>query len=173
MADDFFAELGSIVGIGVGSLELMLVKNAFAAGETIHGRLQLKLARATEAKRLMVGLRGTRDRLSTVRDARGHRSQERFTDTIFEFEQQLDGPRSNYLADAYDLHLPIPADAVAPAMKPPEGTLGDVLRVVSQVAQLVDAGPRPIVWHLHAYLDIPWKVNVKQAVQITVQPRTP
>src|SRR5690348_15531541 len=110
MADDFLGTLGSIVGIGVGAIELQLIKNHFIAGETIHGRVKLALTRATEAKRLVVGIRGTRERLTVVRDARGGRSQRRETETVYEFEHQLDGKR-NYQSDAYDLHLPIPIDA--------------------------------------------------------------
>jgi hypothetical protein len=166
--DSIWGSLGSIVGIGVGSMELQLIKTGFTAGETIHGRLKLGLTRSTEAKRLMVGLRGTRERITTVRDSRGHKTQERQTETVYEFEQQLDGKRANYQHDAYDLHLPIPADAVAPKIQPPEGKLGDVLRIVST---FVDVGPRPITWHVFAYLDIPWKANVRQQVQISVQPR--
>jgi hypothetical protein len=164
--DDLLGTLGSIVGIGVGSIELELVKNHFVAGETIHGRLKLALARSTEAKRLVVGLRGTRDRTTVVRDSRGHRSQRRETETVYEFEQQLDGKRS-YQTDGYDVHLAIPIDAVAGRLQTPEGTLGDVLRVVSS---LVDVGPRPVVWHVYAFLDIPWKANVKRQIQITVSP---
>ena len=166
MADDFLGTLGSIVGIGVGAIELQLIKNHFVAGETVHGRVKLALTRSTEAKRLMVGLRGTRERVTVVRDSRGQRSQRRESETVYEFEQQLDGKR-NYQTDAYDLHLPIPIDAVAPAAKLPDGTLGDVLRVASS---LLDVGPRPVVWHLYAYLDIPWKANVKQQLQISVAP---
>jgi len=169
MADDFFASLGSIVGIGVGSMELQLVKTGYVAGETIHGRLKLGLSRPTDAARLVVGLRGTRERLSMVRDSRGQRSQQRETETIYEFEQQLDGKRS-YHSDAYDLHLAIPPDAVGVKMAPPQGTLGDVLRVVSAVADVAGVGARPVVWQVYAILDIPWKANVKQHVQITVQP---
>jgi len=72
-ADDFFSELGSIAGIGVG----------FRARD--------------RGNRLVVGVRG---------NARGHGRQERITDTICEFDQQLDGQRSIHLTDAYDLHLP-------------------------------------------------------------------
>ena len=166
MADDFLGTLGSIVGIGVGNLELLLMKNSFVAGETIHGRVKLALTRSTEAKRLVVGLRGTREKVTVVRDSRGGTSKRRETETVYEFEQQLDGKR-NYQTDAYDLHLPIPPDAVR-AVKPPEGTLGDVLRVVSA---FVDVGPRPITWQVYAFLDIPWKANIKQQTQIAVQAR--
>jgi hypothetical protein len=165
-ADDFLGTLGSIVGIGVGSLELQLVKTQLVAGETVHGRLKLALTRSTEAKRLVVGLRGTRERTTVVRDARGHRSQRRETETVYEFEQPLDGKRS-YQTEAYDVHLAIPIDAVLPRAQMPDGTLGDVLRVVSS---FVDVGPRPVVWHVFAYLDIPWKANVKQQLQISVSP---
>ncbi len=170
MADDFFSSLGSIVGIGVGSMELQLVKTGFVAGDTIHGRVKLGLSRPTDAARLVVGLRGTRDRMTMGRDARGDRVQQRETEKIYEFEHQLDGKRS-YHSDAFDLHLAIPADATGVKMKAPEGTLGDVLRVMSAVADVAGVGARPVVWHVYAFLDIPWKANVKQQIQITVQPR--
>lgn len=166
MADNLWRSLGSIVGIGVGSMDLLLVRANVRPGDTVHGRLVLKLSEPTEAKRLVVGVEATETRERLISDGRGGRTRANETRTLHRFEQQLDGKRS-YQADAYDLHLPIPPDAVR-AVKAPEGTLGDVLRVVSA---FVDVGPRPITWQVYAFLDIPWKANIKQQTQIAVQPR--
>ncbi len=157
MANDWLADLGSIVGIGVGSIELMLVRNQFSHGDTIHGRVQLALSQPTEGKALTAVVEATRRR--SVSRSDGTRSTE--TATVYRFEQQLDGKRV-YRNEAYDLHLPI---APKTKLELPEGTLGDVVRFVSAVRDVV---AEPITWRVSVFLDIPWKVNVKAHADIAV-----
>jgi hypothetical protein len=161
MAEDFLGTLGSIVGIGVGSMELQLIKRAFKPGETVHGRLQLKLKNKTEAKRLVAVVEATEERTSWVSDGRGGRQKRRETVTVHRFEQQLDGKRT-YFDEAYDLHLPLPAKS---PVEMPSGTLGEVARFVSVV---VDVMRNPIAWRVHVFLDVPWKANIKTHADITL-----
>jgi hypothetical protein len=157
MAQDWLSNLGSVVGIGVGSMDLMLVRNSFQPGDTIHGRVQLKLTNPTEAKALVAIVEASRRR--SVRRSDGTRTTE--TTSVYRFEQQLDGKRT-YKGEAYDLHLPI---APKTKLELPEGTLGDVVRFVSAVRDVV---AEPITWRVSVYLDIPWKVNVKAHQDISV-----
>jgi hypothetical protein len=161
MGDDLLGALGSIVGIGVGSMELQLVKRSFVPGEMVHGRLSLKLKNKTEAKRLVAVVEATEERTSFVADGRGGRMRRTETVTIHRFEQELDGKRS-YHNESYDLHLPLPSKA---KVEMPAGTLGDVARFVSAVAQVMS---KPVSWRVHAFLDIPWKANVKASVDIVL-----
>ncbi len=158
MGDDFLRDVGSVFGIGVGSIEILLVKPDVRAGDTLHGRVQLKLARKTEARRFVCGLECTEERAQTGRD--GIRRVERVT--LHRFEQQLDGKRA-YSNEAYDLHLPVPA---AQEIQMPSGVLGDVAKFVTAVQSLRRAPPR---WRVFALLDIPWKANVTAEVDLIVR----
>jgi hypothetical protein len=154
MADDILGTLGSIVGIGVGKLDLQLVSNAVPAGATLHGRVFLHLTRKTEASRLVCGLEATEDRV-TPRGTERHE--------VHRFEQQLDGKRT-YFDEAYDLHLPVPAQAAAPVL--PSGLLGDVARLVTAVQS---SRRTPVRWRVFAFLDVPWKANIRGSVDILIR----
>jgi hypothetical protein len=158
--------LGSIVGIGVGSMDLMLVKTTLQPGETVHGRLMLKLARKTEARRLVVGIEATRERRARRFDPRGHEISSHETETVWKMEQVLEGERA-YLDEGYDLHLPIAADALGASLELPDslGKLGDVMRAVSSIARAVAP---PVTWRVFACLEVPWKANIRQHADIVV-----
>lgn len=162
MAEHFFRTVGSIVGIGVGTLTVDLLRTGFVAGETVQGRVVLALKAEVEAKRLVAVLEATRKRTAWVDDGRGGRTQRTESTTVHRFEQQLAGA-GTYLDGGYPLALPLPADATAHL---PAGTLGDVARVVSAVGQALNG---PLSWRVHAFLDIPWKANVKGQVDIAVR----
>jgi len=159
---DFLKKLGSVVGIGVGSIELLLVKRDFAPGDTIHGRLVLKLSERTEARKLMVAVEATEEHTSLTSDGRGGRVRSTSTKTLHHFEQQLDGKRL-YLDEAYDFHLPLPQ---GPEIALPGGVLGDVARFVTAVAA---ATRRPPSWRVVATLDVPWKANVTTRADIVLR----
>ncbi len=161
MAEDFLSSLGSIVGLGVGTMEVQLIKRAFAPGETVHGRLVLKLKNKTEARRLVAVVEATEERQSWVSDGRGGRTRRTETTTLHRFEEVLDGKRT-YFDQAYDLHLPLPTKA---KIEMPSGTLGEVARFVTSVAEVLRA---PVSWRVHAFLDIPWKANIKASADISV-----
>ncbi len=154
MAEGILKTLGSIVGIGVGSLDLMLVKHAFQPGEVVHGRLLVNLEEPLEAKRLVVGVHATEERWIT--NSQGQRERE--TRTRYRVERQL-GQKGIYRGGGYDFHLPLPG---SPDVELPDGILGDVVRLVAAVA-------RPTLdWRVYAFLDIPWKANIKAGADITV-----
>ena len=161
MADDFWGSLGSIVGIGVGSMEIMLVSPRVKPGGTVHGRLMLKLARKTEAKKLVIGIEAIETRERETVDARGYRTRSNEARVLHRFEQQLDGTRA-YQNEAYDLHLPVPAQAT---VELPQGVLGDVARFVSAVQSLRRDPPK---WSVYATLEIPWKANVRARVDLSI-----
>jgi hypothetical protein len=159
MAESVWRSLGSIVGIGVGSLDLLLIKHAFRGGETVHGRLIVKLEEPIEAKRLVVGVHATEERERWVTDARGQQVRERETRTRYRVERQLDGKRTYRGDEGYDFHLPLPGGDELPM---PDGFLGNVVKLVAAVT-------RPqLDWRLYAFLDIPWKANLKAGADITV-----
>jgi hypothetical protein len=158
MAESVWRSLGSIVGIGVGSLELLLIKHAFQPGEVIHGRLELKLEEPVDAKRLVIGVHATEERERWTTDSRGQQIRERETRTRYRVERQLAG-KGLYRGGGYDFHLPLPGTSSEPL----PGFLGDVARLVAAVT-------RPqLDWRVYAFLDIPWKANLRAGSDISVE----
>jgi hypothetical protein len=167
MSDGFLGKLGAIVGIGVGAIELELVRSDFRPGDSIDGRLTLKLDKPTEAKRLVVGVRAIEKRTTRGKDADGRPTTQTENVTFFQVEQPLDGKRT-YRGDSWDIHLKLPSDVLGKETALPGGTLGDVVRVVSA---LTGSRRAPLHWTVFAFLEIPWKANVKASRDITVSPR--
>jgi hypothetical protein len=157
--------LKKTVGIGVGTVHVDLEGHTFSPGDTIVGTVRLSLAEDTEAKRLVVALMGTRDKLDYGKDVSGRRVQQRHTETVFDHERELDGART-YRAGEYRFELTVPDDAATGTRIETGGIVGDVARVVSSVA---NAGRMPTSWKVVAFLDIPWKRNVKHKVDIVVR----
>src|SRR5690349_6115600 len=94
MADGILGKLGAVVGIGVGKLELLLVRTDFKPGDSIDGRLTLKVDKPVEAKRLVVGVRATEPRDKKVRDADGTTRTEVETVVYWEHVEELGAKRS-------------------------------------------------------------------------------
>jgi sporulation-control protein spo0M len=160
---DWLSSLGSVVGIGVGKIDILLLKQEYAPGETIHGRLVMKVKEPIEAKRLVVLVEATCERTRLESDGRGGRRQVTSTVTVHKVERELDGKRT-YRDDAFDFHLPLPGSDTKVEM--PNGFLGDVAKFINVVSSLQRS---PLRWRVHAFLDIPWKANLKAAADIVVR----
>jgi hypothetical protein len=160
MADDILGSIGSVFGIGVGKVEVQLIKTAVRGGETLHGRVLLKLARKTEAKRLVCGLEATQEKSTWVSNGRGGSDRRTEHATLYHAEVELDGKRT-YFDEAYDLHLAVPAQ---PKLEMPQGFLGDVAKFIN----VVQGAKAPVHWRVFAFLDVPWKANIRGGVDITL-----
>jgi hypothetical protein len=55
-------------------------------------------------------------------------------------------------------------------VSPPEGLLGDIARAASFLSGETRF---PLEWEVFAYIDIPWRLNVKKNVAITVSEAPP
>jgi hypothetical protein len=170
MADSFFSKIGSALrttaGVGVGSIEVVLERTSFAPGDVIRGRLVLTMAEEMRARRLVVRLHASRRTVSTSVDARGQRSRTHGRETVYKFDQELDGERA-YPAGTSEhwFAISVPSDIGGKIDIPGEGFVSDVARVVTAVAGAVR---RPLEWKLIGFLHIPWKRDVKKASDIQV-----
>jgi len=160
-------ELKKAAGIGVGNIALALDRYEFRPGDSVTGRVTLGLAEPIEAKRIVVSLTGTADRVSYEKDASGRRRQSRHSETLCQVERELDGART-YRNESYTFSLMIPTEAGPASSRPDDGVLGDVARVINAVA---NASLLPTSWRVVAWLDIPWKRNIKTHVDIQVRTR--
>jgi hypothetical protein len=180
MADDFLKRVGSVLGIGVGSMDLSLPRLTFTAGEEVVGRLVLRLEEPVAASTLIASVQATEERRRSVSDGRGGRIDRVETVTTYKFEQHLGGART-YKDETYDLRLPLPprtptaidiaADALGRASGTPD-TLGQVPSILGAMANVVRVAQQvrsPVTWRVHAVLEIPWKRNVRARADIAVR----
>jgi hypothetical protein len=147
-----------VLAIGVGELQIKLKQVDFQLGDTIHGLVRVRLTEKLDAKRLVVGLEA-RQRTVGLHDNTVSYSNGK----VWRFEKELCGEGKN-LKRAKRFELKIPED-LERAGPPPDNMLGDVAQVLS----FLSPNKRfPLEWHVFAFLDRPWKFNVKAKVPITV-----
>ena len=163
VADD----VRKVVGIGVGTIKLELQQLDYTPGDVILGELRLQLSEPTDAKRVVVALVGTRDK-TTYDKVDGRRIPRTHTETVYELEREVGG-EARYLDEVLPFELVVPSDATAPRPEiTSDGWVGDVARIVTSVASAVR---KRIQWRVVAFVDIPWRRNVKARVHIGVVER--
>jgi hypothetical protein len=161
-----------ILGLGKGRVEVFLEKYNYQPGETISGKINLKLKKPIHARGLKVGLIGEQTVTTrsgggilaggTSRETRTEKSQ------IYHFEIPLDDEK-DYHEGEYAFQIKIPEDPKNVALGQvnlPEGTVGTVLKTIqafSGTSQSVS-----ISWHVRAYLDIPRGLDVSKKVSVTI-----
>ncbi|MCR4368322.1 MAG: sporulation protein [archaeon] len=155
-----------VFGLGAGKIELEIPKLSYVGGETIEGKVKLKVNNPIRAKGVRVVLTATEEYNS--RDRKTGRI-EKNTRTIFNFEKELDTEREYSGESEYDFSLDLP-DGATNYPSPDEGALGAAFNVLNMVSGVM----RRIKWTIRAKLDIPMGLDVGKTVQISVsEPKKP
>jgi hypothetical protein len=144
---------GAYVGLGVGTIDIQLVRNNVRFGECVDGRVQLKLRQALEGEKLAVGIRCTQQVAGTATEA----ALVTTPTTIYDFCEILDGP-CMYRDQGYDVHFRVPT-----SVRTTDGDWGDPAD--AWMGRLASA-PR---WSVYACLHMPWKRNLKASVDLSVR----
>jgi hypothetical protein len=147
-------------GFGKGKIDLIIEKYNFSPGETIKGRILLKLNKPIHAKAVKVGLLGQRTESKTVFTA-GSATHNQSNDIVFSFEMPLDGEK-DYTEGKYNFEMKVPGSLSQPSM--PQGVAGDVLKSI----QILAGRESTIRWYVTAKLDIPKGIDVSKKVQINI-----
>ena len=146
------------LGLVPGKLTLDVKGRTFAPGDAIRGRVTLQLAEEGEARRLVVMLEAKQRAVGLAPGRRGIALSYR-KDTVWKFELELDGERVYRTGLTYPFELMIPDGAL-------EATFGQNL------LDALTANHRfPLEWSVTAFLDRPWKLNVKASVDVQVVSR--
>ena len=145
-----------VFGFGKGKIEVFLEKYNFSPGETIKGRITLKLKKPTKAKALKVGLVGekktTQYTTSSTSKSKTH---------FFNFEMPLDGEKE-YVEGEYNFETKIPANVLQTPS--PGGAVGDIVKGI----QLLSGKDVRISWYVIAKLDIQSGFDVSKKVQVNI-----
>jgi hypothetical protein len=143
-----------MLGIGEGSIGIVVGKTAFQRGEMITGKVVLTLNQPKKAKGLRIALIAERE--TWRRDARGHRTTH--TETVFSSPLRL-GEEKEYPAgqSTYDFSIAVPD------LPMPTGTKVDLGPLSFTIG-----GPPPIKWRLESSLDLPMSFDINRKLPITV-----
>jgi len=150
-------------GFGKGKIEIILEKYNFKPGETIKGKLSVKMKKPTKAKALKVMFAGEKTS-SASPISFGPKQERRKSDRVFvhKFEMPLDGEKE-YTEQEYDFEIAVPADILSRGTGP-GGTLGTAL----QAAQFLSGTSSRTEWYVQATLDIEKSLDVNKKVQVNI-----
>lgn len=147
-----------VFGLGKKEIEVALDKYGYTPGETITGKVELKLKNPTEARQLRIELIGER---ATTKMGRGGVS--RGKGHIYSFKMPLDGERT-YSGGEYNFQIKIPAN-ILQTVSIPGGAVGEVVKAV----EFLSGAYTRISWFVRAVLDRPGKKDISSKnVQVVI-----
>ena len=165
-----------------GDLEVVLDKFQFSPGDTISGKVMLKLKKQMQANKLTVSVTG--EKIYTRTAIRGGigiginigngvqnnpiANDQTKIDKIFNFELPLDGSKE-YNVGEYPFSIKLPSDVTQqPTSANSNGTLGTVANVVNAMNSLTGGMTVRTEWFVEAQLDIPGAIDMRKKVIINV-----
>jgi hypothetical protein len=141
-------------------IDILIEKYNYSPGETIRGKVVLKLKKPTKAKQLKVGLIAER-KSREIRVTRGKTSTSESTRVVYKFEMPLDGEKE-YLSGEYNFEIKIPTSLAPQTL--PGGMVGDIVKSL----QILSGQESALYWYVIAYLDIPLGLDISKRVQINI-----
>lgn len=140
-----------------GSIELIPDKFSYSSGETINGKIILKLKKPVSSENLIVGLRCEKTEKIYAGSSRGSQSR---TVPIFDFNQPLEGAKEYAPSEYnYDFSIKIPQDVSQKL----EGVAGTLVKS----AQILMGQNSYARWYLYAELKCKG-INLSKKIQINV-----
>ena len=144
-----------------GKMSISVEKMHFAHGETVKGMAKLDMSSSKEANGVKVKLYAVRK--VPARDSKGRRTTR--TETVYDFEAQLDCAHTYSGASEYPFELLIPGDGSADM---PDGALGKVAEMASFAGNIMGVTAGPPEWFIQAWLDVPKGRDVEGKIEIQV-----
>ena len=155
-------EVRKTAGVGVGTIGLQVGASHYKPGDSITGLLTLTLEEPTPAKRLVVRLVATRQRVRFEVGPNGKRNKVLSHEVEYEFDCELAGEQTYTDGDyPFAIHVPTTIDAKSKA----GGVIGDVVRAVQTLDELRRT---PLRWRLVGFLHVPWKRNIKKKLDVSI-----
>jgi Arrestin (or S-antigen), N-terminal domain len=145
---------------------LTLQKYQYKPGELIKGSIGLNLKKPMRARKLSVSLLGKVK--TTHRDSSGNMHTEDIT--IYDFTIPLDS-ENDYCNEMYSFEIKIQSDIlethssstkINQILQEKLGTIGGIL------GKMATMGQGPVRWMIHAQLDIPLKLDVRNSQDIVI-----
>lgn len=150
-----------VLGIGEGSLELSLDRQAYSPGETINGKAVLRLNSPKAARALRLDFFRETTRTSMRKGKRSRRTERTMITSKELSSQKVFNPGEEFPFDLY-----IPDGIVQPLQQPGEGLGGALLAAASLLAT-----PPVTRFFVSASLDSPMQLDISKCVEIQVMPK--
>jgi len=156
-------------GVGVGTIAFDVSQVDYKPGDKLTGTVVLNLEEATAADKFVVRLYATGTRTRYERESgSSSKTLVHEKETLYSFDLEVDGEKTYPAGEnSYEFSIRIPVDAENEAALPDSGILGEVAKVASLFSR---GAKHPTTWTLRAFLNIPWKRNIKKEVAIQVMP---
>jgi hypothetical protein len=145
-----------VLGIGEGSIELVLEKTEYRPGEAIKGKAKLHLNAPKQARGLRAEFFGEKEESHVHHTSGRHGGTHRDTRVVRIYEQRLDlGQQRTYSdAEEFQFEFKVPADAQAQ-----EGGI---------VGAFSAALSRPAEWFVSVSLDLPMSLDISKKLRIRI-----
>lgn len=165
-------------GFGKGKIEIALEKMNFKPGETIKGKVLLKMKKPTKGKALKIffigektvtvassGISSRHSGFKSSVSVGGIKRSGTTTrkEVIHRFEMDLAGEKE-YTDSEYPFEIAIPEGVLGKAGELPEGKLGTAIKAI----QFLSASANKIEWNITAKLDLEKCLDINKKVQINV-----
>ena len=134
-----------VMGIGEGSLEITLDKYTFSVGDTINGKIILKLNKPKQANSLRVEFYGEILKKS---------GKSTHMQRVHHVKAEISGKRQYQPGETIAFSLKVPSDINYPKAK------GFIEGLLSK--------PRPQGWYVHASLDVPLQFDINKRVKVAI-----
>ncbi len=154
-------EARNCAGIGVGTIAIRPRGSHTAMGGELRGVVELNLTEATPLDGVSLTLIAKQDRMGLQRGSNGSRPVQR-TVTLYSQELSL-ASAGTYAGESFSFSIRVPAKLEERLEA--GGALGDVLKF-AQGVQAMTRGS--IQWSLEAVAAVPWKRNVRAAVDVQI-----
>ena len=152
-----------VAGIGVGEIAIKTNGPAYR-GETLRGTVTLTLPEPIDAKRLVLALRAKRTRIP-VENLRNEQATPLQFEDVFDIAVDVAGEQT-FQSGSYFFAIDVPDEVPEEEVG---GLIGDALKAARALKAMTQTELR---WRLVAWLEIPWKRNLKKEVAIAVnEPR--
>ncbi len=146
-----------VFGIGEGSIDIVVDKTSFSRGETIKGKVIVRLNQPKKARGLRISLIAEKE--VWVRDSRG--KKEKHTETVFSSPVNLDTEKEYPSGESsYEFSVAVPDI--------PQASGGGGLSMSIGGLSFSVGGAPPVKWRLDASLDLSMSFDINRKLPITV-----
>jgi len=151
-----------VFGLFEGGIELLTDKTNYKFGETVTGRVRLKLKQPKKAKALELRFYGEKSKgVAISLGSSPKMTKSNAAERISEVRVTIDGEKE-YFNQEYPFEFNLPTQN--PAGLPDS----ELAKTAVQVAAAFAGGTINIKWFLEAHLDIPMSIDISKKIQLNV-----
>ncbi|MFH0922961.1 MAG: hypothetical protein V1811_02790 [Candidatus Micrarchaeota archaeon] len=151
-----------VFGLFEGGIELLTDKTSYAFGETVTGKIRLKLKQPKKANALELRFYGEKSKgVAVSLGSSSNRAGSNAPERIAEVRITVDGEKE-YFNQEY------PFEFALPKQNPVGLPDSEFAKTAIQVVAAFSGGTINVKWFLEAHLDLPMSIDISKKIQLTV-----